>query len=163
MSDSYRRLFVPPLAGLEGQGRGSLDGGGSSARVSYSLWQGSSNVSGTHLHAFLRPHVHQGGCSGGGHSCPHFQGSCRTSSFAFSRLLQPSLCGVEDLRVLASGHRPLSSQSLSSFLSVQDGDHPVCSFLGSPGGLDGVHRPKGSLLADSSSSGFSQVSTVCGV
>ena len=59
MSDSYRRLFVPPLAGLEGQGRGSL-GGGSSARVPYSLCQGSSTVSGTHLHAFLRPHVHQG-------------------------------------------------------------------------------------------------------
>ena len=40
-----------------------------------------------------------------------FQGSGRTGSFAFSRLLQPSLCGVEDLGVLASSHRPLSSIS----------------------------------------------------
>ena len=49
------------------------------------------------------------------------------------------LCGVEDLGVLASSHRPLSSRSLSGFLSFQDGDHPVCSSLGSSRGLDGVH------------------------
>ena len=97
MSNSYRWLSVPPLAGLEGQGCGSLGGGSSPAGVSYSLCQGSSTVSGTH------PHVHQGGCSGGGHSGPHFQGSSRTGSFAFSGLLQPSLCGV------ASSHRPLIS------------------------------------------------------
>ena len=89
MSNSYRQLFVPPLAGLEGQGRGSLGGGSSPAGVSSSLCQGSSTVSGTHPLAFLRPHVHQGGSSGGGHSCPHFPGSCRTCSSAFSRLLQP--------------------------------------------------------------------------
>ena len=130
--------------------------------VLYSLCQGSSTVSGTYPHAFLRPHVRQGGCSGGGHSGPHFQGSGRTGSFAFSGLLQPSLCGVEDLGVLASSHRPLSSQSLSGFLSLQDGDHPVCP-VGSSGGLDGVHRLEGGLLVDSSSSGVSQVSTVCGV
>ena len=163
MSNSYRQLCVPPLAGLEGQGRGSLGGGSSPAGVSYSLCQGSSTVSGTHPHAFLRPHVHQGGCSGGGHSGPHFQGSGQTGSFAFSGLLQPSLCGVEDLGVLASSHRPLLSQSLSGFLFLQDGDHPVCSFLGSSGVLDGVHPPEGSLLADSTSSGVSQVSAVCGV
>ena len=80
MSYSYRRLSVPPLAGLEGQGRGSLGGGSSPAGVSSSVCQGSSTVSGTHPHAFLRPHVHQGGCSGGGHSGPHFQGSGRTGS-----------------------------------------------------------------------------------
>ena len=42
MSDSSRQLFVPPLAGLEGQGCGSLGGGSSPAGVSYSLCQGSS-------------------------------------------------------------------------------------------------------------------------
>ena len=31
MSDSYRKLFVPPLAVLEGQGRGCLGGGSSPA------------------------------------------------------------------------------------------------------------------------------------
>ena len=157
MSDSYRRLFVPPLAGLEGQGRGSLGGGSSPAGVSYSLCQGSSTVSGTHPHAFLRPHVHQGGSSGGGHLCPHFQGSGRTCSSAFYGLLQPSVCGVEDLGVLASRHRPLSPQPLSRFLSFQDGDHPVCSSLGSSGGLDGVHRFERSLLADSGSSRLSSI------
>ena len=140
MCNSYRRLFVPPLAGLEGQGRRSLGGGSSPAGVSSSPCQGSSTVSGTHPHAFLRPHVHQGGGSGGGHSCPHFQGSGRTCSSAFSRLLQPSVCGVEDLGVLVSRHRPLSPQPLSRFLSFQDGDRPVCSSLGSYWGLDGVHR-----------------------
>ena len=53
------------------------------------------------------------------------------------------------------------SQPLSHFLSFQDGDHPVCSSLGSSGGLDGVHRFEGSLLADSGSSRLSQVSEVC--
>ena len=163
MSDSYRRLFVPPLAGLEGQGRGSLGGGSSPAGVSYSLCQGSSTVSGTHPHAFVRPHVHQGGSSGGGYSCPHFQGSGRTCSSAFSGLLQPSVCGVEDLGVLAFRHRPLSPQPFSRFLSFQDGDHPVCSSLGSFGGLDGAHRFEGSLLADSGSSRLSQVSEACSV
>ena len=135
MSNSYRWLFVPPLAGLEGQGRGSLGGGSSPAGVSSFLCQGSSTVSGTHPHAFLRPHVHQGGSSGGGHSCPHFQGSGRTCSSAFSRLLQP-VCGVEDLGVLASRHRPLSPQPLASspfkmetiqsvLLSVRPGDWMV--------------------------------------
>ena len=162
MSNSYRRLSVPPLAGLEGQGCRSLGGGSFPAGVSYSLCQGSSTVSGTHAHAFLRPHVHQGGCSGGGHSCSHSQGCGRTGSFAFSWLLQLSLCGVEDLGVLVPSHRLLASQSFSGFLALQDGDHPVCSSLGLSGGLDGVHRPEGSLLADSSSSGVSQVSMVCG-
>ena len=161
MSDSYRRLFVTPLAGLEGQGCGSSGGRSFPAGVSSSPCQGSSTVSGTHPLGFLRPHVHQGGSSGGGHSCPHFQGSGRTCSSAFSRLLQPSVCGVEDLGVLASRHRPLLPQFLSRFFSFQDGDHPVCSSLGSSGGFDGVHRFEGSLLADSGSSRLSQVSEVC--
>ena len=92
--------------------------------------------------------------------CPHFQGIGRTCSSAFSGLLQLSVCGVEDLGVLASRHRLLSPQPFSRFLSFQDGDHPVCS-SGSFGGLDGVHRFEGSLLAVSGSSRLSQVSEVC--
>ena len=60
MPNSDWQLSVLPLAGLEGQGRGSLGGGGSPAGVPYSLCQGSVTVSGTHPHAFLHPHVHQG-------------------------------------------------------------------------------------------------------
>ena len=37
LSSPDRRLFVPPLAGLEGQGRRSLGGGGAVGRVSSSL------------------------------------------------------------------------------------------------------------------------------
>ena len=90
----------------------------------------------------------------------HFQGSGRTGSFAFSWLLQPSLCGVEDLGVLASSHRPLSS--ISFWLPLSSRWRPSSLFFSrfARGGLDGVHRPEGSLLADSSSSGVSQVSTV---
>ena len=149
MSDPYRWLFVPPLAGLEGQGRGSLAGGGPPAGVLYTLCQGSSIV-------FVRPHAHQG------HSCPQRQGCCGACSFAFSGLLQPSVCGVEDLGVLASCHRPLSSQPFSRFFSFQDGDHPVRSSVGSSGGLDGFHRLDEGLLAGPCSSRLSQVSTVCG-
>ena len=88
------------------------------------------------------------------------QGRGVACSFAFSRLLQPSVRGVEDLGVLASCHRPLSSHPFSGFISFQDGDHPVRSFVGSSGGLDGVHRLEGGLLAGPCSSRLSQASTV---
>ena len=147
---------------MEGQGRGSLSGGGPPAGVSYTLCQGSSIVSRAHPHAFVCPHVHQGGGSEGGQSCPHRQGCSGACSFAFSRLLQPSVCGVEDLGVLASCHRPLSSLPFSHFFSFQDGDHPVRPSVGSSGGLDVFHRPEGGLLAGPCSSRLSQVSMVCG-
>ena len=57
-------MSVPPLAGLEGQGSGSLGGGGSPVWVSYTLSAGSSTVQGAHPHGFLFPIVHQGDHSG---------------------------------------------------------------------------------------------------
>ena len=47
LSNPVRRLFVPPLAGLEGQGCGSLGGGGSAGGMSHSLPVSSSSVLGT--------------------------------------------------------------------------------------------------------------------
>ena len=62
-----RRLSVPPLAGLEGQGRGSVGGGGPPGGVSHTFPPASSSVCGTHPHAFVCPYLHQRGCARGGH------------------------------------------------------------------------------------------------
>ena len=51
-------------------------------------------------------------------------GACSTS---FPRLLQPSICSVEDLRVLETRHRSLDPQSLLGRVTFPDGDHPVSS------------------------------------
>ena len=61
-----QRMSVPPLAGLEGQGHGSLGGGGSPVWVPYTFSASSSTVQGTHPHGFLFPNFHQGDRSGGG-------------------------------------------------------------------------------------------------
>ena len=62
----------------------------------------------SHPNAF-QPHLHLGGCSGGGHLGLNCQGCSGACSTPFSRLLQPSVRSVEDLGVMASGHRPLPS------------------------------------------------------
>ena len=110
--------------------------------------------------AFLQPHLHQGGCSGGGHLGLSCQGCCGACSTPFSRLLQPSVRCVEDLGVVASSHRPLPSQSLCGRVSVSDGDHSVCAPVGASGGLDGVHRPQGSVSSSAGSSCFSSLSSL---
>ena len=103
----FRRLSVPPLAGLEGQGCGALGCRGAAGGLLSALPQHSSSFQCSHPNAFFQPHLHQGGCSGGGHLGLHCQGCCGASSTPFSRLLQPSVRSVEDLGVMASGHRPL--------------------------------------------------------
>ena len=76
MPNPVRRLFVPPLAGLEGQGRGSVGGGGPPGGVSHTLPPASSSVCRTHPHAFVCSYFHQRGCSRGGHPCINCQGCC---------------------------------------------------------------------------------------
>ena len=100
--DPFRRLSVPPLAGLEGQGCLALGCRGAEGWLLSALPQRPSSFQCSHPNAFLQPHLHQGGCSGAGHLC----------STPFFRLLQPSVRSVEDLGVMASGHRPLLSHSL---------------------------------------------------
>ena len=114
--------------------------------------QRSSSFQCSHPNAFLQPHLHQGGCSGGGHLRLNCQGCCGACSTPFSRLLQPSVRRVEDLGVMASGHRPLPSQSLCGRVSLPDGDHSVCAPVGASGGLDGLHRSQGSVPSSASSS-----------
>ena len=146
-SDPFRRLSVPPLAGLEGQGCGALGGGGAAVRLSSALPQRPSTVRCSAPYAFLQPHFHQGCCSGGGHLSPRGQGCCGACSSPFSGLLQPSVRRVEDLGVLASSHRSLPSQSLCGRVSLSDGDHSVCAPVSPSGGLDGLHRSQGSVSA----------------
>ena len=67
---------------------------------------------------------------------------------------------VEDLGVIASGHRPLPSQSLCGCVPLSDGDHSVCAPVSTPGGLDGLHRSQGSVSSSASSSCFSSLSTL---
>ena len=55
MPDPVRRLSVPPLAGLEGQGCGSLGGGGSEVWLPHSIPLRPSAIRGSHLHASYHP------------------------------------------------------------------------------------------------------------
>ena len=114
----------------------------------------------SHPNAFLQPHLLQGGCSGGGHLRLNCQGCCGACSAPFSRLLQPSVRSVEDLGVMASGHRPLPSQSLCGRVSLPNGDHSVCAPVGASGGLDGLHRSEGSVSSSANSSSFSSLSSL---
>ena len=118
-----------------------MGGGGAEAWVSHPFSQLPSAVLGSCPYAFLQPLLHQRGCARGGHPRLNCQGCSGGSSTSVSGLLQPSVCRVEDLRVVASGHRPLPPQSLCGCVTLSDGDHPVCSPVGSSGRLDGLQVP----------------------
>ena len=63
---------------------------------------------------------------------------------------------------MASGHRPLDSQSLRGRVTFPDGDHPVCPAFCPSGGLDGLHRSQGGLPTGSHPSGISSIPPLCG-
>ena len=68
--DPFRRLSVPPLAGLAGQGCGALSCRGAEGGLLSALPQRSSSFQCSHPTAFFQPPpppIHLGGCSGGGH------------------------------------------------------------------------------------------------
>ena len=162
MPNPVRRLSVPPLAGLEGQGCGSVGGGGPPGGVSHTLPPASSSVCGPRPHAFVCPYFHQGGCSRGGHPGVDCQGCCRACSSSLSWVLQPPVCGLEDLGVVATGHRPVPPQSLRGCFALPHGDHPVCSSVCPAGGLDGLHRSSGGVSSGSCASGISSLPALCG-
>ena len=74
MPDPIWRLSVPPLAGLEGQGRGTVGGGGAAGGLSHPFPQPTSAVCGAHPYAFVQPLAHQGGCAQGGYPGFNYQG-----------------------------------------------------------------------------------------
>ena len=88
------------------------------------------------------------------------KGCCGACSTPFSKLLQPSVRCVEDLGVVASGHRPLPSQSLCGRVSLSDGDHSVRAPVSASGGLDGLHRSQESVSSSAGLPGFSSLSAL---
>ena len=158
-----RRLSVAPLAGVERQGRGSLGSGSLAVGISHSLPSGSHLIQGTHPFSSLLPQLHQGQGFGGRSSFFVGESSCRASSSSFSRLLQPSFCGDEGLRVVEAGDRPFAAEPEGVEDVLQDGDSPVGSVVGPSWRLDGVSGLEGRLFADSDASGISQISQVRGV
>ena len=118
-------------------------------------------IQGSHLSAFVPPLVHQRGGAGRLFSGPCGQVRSGARSSAVSRLLQPAVRSVEDLRVLEAGYRSLDPQLVRGRSSLPHGDHPVCTAVSSSGRLDGLHRPQGSLPADPCPSGISSLPSVC--
>ena len=160
MPDPIRRLSVPPLAGLERQGCGSVGGGGAEGGIPHPFPQSPSAVRGAHPYAILQPLVHRRGCAWGGHPGFDCQGCGGACSASLPRLLQPSVCGVENVGVVASGHRSLDPQSLRGCVTFPDGDHSVCTAFSPSGRLDGLHQspaPTGSRPP-----GISPLPLICG-
>ena len=161
LPDPVRWLSVRPLAGLEGQRCGALGRGAVAVRLPHSFPLRPSSIQGSHLPALVPP-LHQRGGAGGGHSGPCGQECGGACSSALPRLLQLAFCCVEDLGVLETRHRSLDPQFVRGCVSLPHGDHTVCPALHSSGGLDGLHRPQGSLPASPCPSGLSSLPAVCG-
>ena len=134
-----------------------MGGGGAEVWLLSALPQHPSAVCSSNPNAFVQPQLHQGGCSGGGHLGLSCQGCCGACFTPFSRLLQPSVRCMEDLGVVASGHRPLPSQSLCRRVSLSDGDHSVRAPVCPSGGLDGLHRSERSVSSSAGSPRFSSL------
>ena len=75
-----RRLSFPSLVHLEGQGAGSLGGGGLEDGIPHPLLIASSSLSGSGSPSQVIPELHQGECSSRGDSFSHREGSSRASS-----------------------------------------------------------------------------------
>ena len=163
LSNRNRRLSVAPMARLERRGRGSRGGGGSPGRISHSFPEGSHFIRGAHPFFGLLPQFHPGQSFGAGSGVAAPEGSYRVGSTSFSRLLQPSFCGDESLRVLAAGNRPFTIKSQSVKDTIQDGDYPVHSVVSLQRGLDGLHRPQRRISTGSNPPGFQEVSEIHGL
>ena len=74
-----------------------MGGGGAAGGIPYPFPQPPSTVCGAHPYAILQSLVHQRGCAWGGHPGSDCQGCGGACSASLSRLLQPSVCGVENL------------------------------------------------------------------
>ena len=119
---SCRRLSVAPLAGVERQGCGSLCSGSLAVGISHSLPSDFYVIQGTHPFSSLLPQLHQGQGFGGRSQLSSGERGCRASSPSLSRLLQPSFCGDEGLRVVEAGDRPFVTEPEGVEDVFQDGD-----------------------------------------
>ena len=142
---SCRRLSVAPLTGVERQGRGSLCSGSLAVGISHSLPSDFHLIQGTHPFSSLLPQLHQGQGFGGRSQLSSGERGCRASSPSLSRLLQPSFCGDEGLRVMEAGDRPFVTEPEGVEDVLQDGDSPVGPVVGPSWRLDGVSGLEGRL------------------
>ena len=155
---SYRRrLSVAPLAGVERQGRGSLGSGGLAVGISHSLLSDPHLIQGTHPFSSVLSQFHQGQGFGVRGAFSSGERSRRTGSPPFSRLLQPSFCGDEGLRVVEAGNQPIVTEPEGVEDVLQDGNSPVGPVVGPTWGLDGVSGLEGHVFAGSDASGISQI------
>ena len=139
-----------------------MGGGGAAGGTPYPFPQPPSAVRGAHPCAIIQPLVHQRGCAWRGHPGFDCQGCDGACSASLPRLLQPSVCGVENLGIVVSGHRSLDPQLLHGRVTFPDGDHPVCPAFSPSGRLDGLHRSQGGLPTGSHPSGISPLPLLCG-
>ena len=163
LSNRNRRLSVAPMAHLERRGCGSLGGGCSSGRISHSFPEGPHFIQGAHPFFGLLPQFHPGQGFGAGSGVSAPEGSYRVGSASFSRLLQPSFCSDESLRVLPADDRPFLTKSQGVEDTIQDGDYPVHSVVSPQRGLDGLHRPQRCISSGSNPPGFQEVSEIHGL
>ena len=119
-----RRLFVPPLVHLEGQGRGSVGGGGVVLGVSDPLFFPSSSLSGSDSLHQLFPILHQREGSSRRGLLSHRQGGGRTSS-SLPWVLESPVHSLEDVEFVASSDGPLPPGTGLCFrLSSRSGPDP---------------------------------------
>ena len=137
-----RWLSGAPLAGVERQGRGALGSGGLAVGIPYSLSSDTHYIQGTHPFSGVQSRFHQGQGLGGGGSFSVGEGSNRARSPPISGVLQPVICGDENLRVVEAGYRPVATEPEDSEDILQDGDSPV----GTCWRLDVVSRLKDAYL-----------------
>ena len=157
-----RRLSVPLLVHLEGQGCRFFGGGGVTEQIFDPLRITSSSLSGSGSLRQLLPFVHQGSSSAGGNLGLDRERSCRTLS-SLSGVLQPSFCCDEGVGLMGAHHRPLHLEQVRSLVLVQDGDQSVCSQCHSEGRLDVLHRPEGCLPSSPCPFGEQEVPLLRGI
>ena len=159
LPDPFRRLSVPPLAGLEGQGCGDLACRGAAAGLLSALPRHSS----CSIVPIPMPYSSPISITGAALekvSLVLVAKDALELAPPFSRLLQPSVSSVVDLGVMAFGHHPLPSHSLCGRVTHSDGVHSVCAPVSTSGGLDGLLRSQGSVSSSAGSSCFSSLSSL---
>ena len=139
-----------------------MGSGGAAVWLPHSLPPQPPTIQGSHPNDVLPPPVHQRGGAWGGHPGFNCQGCGGAYSASLPQLLQPPVCGMEDLGVVETSHRSLDSQSLRGRVTLPDGDHPVCPPVCSSRRLDGLHRSQGGLPPGSCTSGISPLPSLCG-
>ena len=142
LPSSHRRLPVPPVVHLEGQGCGALGGGSLEGGVCDSLSHAFSSVSDSHHPGFILSPVCQGEGFGRGDSDSSPQGSggaCASNS----GLLQPHVCCDQGYGVLAADDRPVHPEPEVGSDLFSNGDISDDSARCSQERLDGLHRSEG--------------------